>query len=282
MGEREKILSGLDDIKVLSSPVLATMHVVNNPSSTPEEIEKAVSLDPALTANVLRFANSAYFGTPHGVHSVRDAVVRLGVNMIMRMLYLSSAHEFCSHPVLGYGLPAGSLWGSMVTTAVTTEILGRQLEVKPPAYVFTAGLLHNIGKLILGSYLERDAAPICKLADEKQISFEKAEEELLGISHAEVGAELLKRWAIPDGIVNAVRWHLQPEECPEEFQTATDFVHVANAVTLLAGYGLGVDGLSYTISRSSERRLGITSKTIETTLCSLQEEAESLESLMQS
>ena len=279
MDKREEILEALGEIEVLSTPVLSALQVLNNPDSTPDEIERVISVDPALTTTVLKFANSAYFGCSSKVHTVKEAAVRLGVGMISRMLYLSSSQSFSGRSLQGYGLSAGSLWDSMIAAAVATSLLEKHLGTKAPHYTFTAALLHNIGKLVMGNYLEVDADPICALTAQEELTFEQAEERILGINHAEVGAELLHRWSVPDEIVQVVRWHLDPEQCPGD-KMAVDFVHVASTIAKLAGHGLGIDGLCYDVSRACEKRLGITSTVIEKVLCELPDELAGIESML--
>ncbi len=271
MSKRDEILSALGDIEFLSSPAIGALDVMNNPDSSSDQISRALEIDPALTVNILRFANSAYFASPTKIHTVKEALVRLGVGTISRMLFLSAGSQISDYPVQGYGLPAGSLWESMISTAVASNLLAKTLKIRPPHYTFTAGLLHNIGKLVLGTYLEVDADPICKIVNEKNIPFDKAEQLVLGIDHAEVGATLLEQWSIPEELVHVVRWYLEPDLCPGD-KMAVDLVHAASAISLMCGTGLGVDGLCYDVCSSSEERLGISVKDVEFVMCELQDE----------
>jgi HD-like signal output (HDOD) protein len=275
MSKRDEILCALEDIELLSSPAVGAMDVMNNPNASPDDIGRALTVDPALTVNLLRFANSAYFGCNYKVLTVKDAVVRLGVNVVSRMLLLTSSMQFSNRPVAGYGLEAGSLWDSMISTAVATDLLAKSLKIRPPAYAFTAGLLQNIGKLVLGSSLEVDAGPISELVIEKGIPFDEAERMVLGIDHAEVGAILLEKWSIPEEIVNAVRWSLDPDQCPGD-KMVVDLVHAAGTLSMMAGAGLGVDGMGYAACQSTEERLGITDDVIEFVLGNLQDEVQKL------
>jgi HD-like signal output (HDOD) protein len=271
MSKRDEILDALGDIEFLSTPAVGALDVMNNPDASPDDIGRVLEIDPALTLNLLRFANSAYFGCSTQIHTVREAVVRLGVNVISRMLLLSSTNQFSEQPLKGYGLPAGSLWDSMISTAVATDILAKNLKIRPPHYTFTAGLLRNVGKLVMGTYLEVDSDPICRLVADENISFDEAERRILGIDHAEVGGALLQKWGIPEEIVQTVRWYLDPDQCPGD-KVAVDLVHAAGVISLMAGSGLGVDGLCYDVCKSSEERLGVTIHAVEMVLCNLPDE----------
>jgi len=270
MNRRNEILSGLKNIERLNSPATGALQLIKDPNVSHDKVARVLKLDPALTASVLRFANSAYFGCSREIHTVKEAIVRLGMNTITRMLFLSSAKQFSVRPVQGYDLAPGVLWNSMISTAVGTDILADDLRIEAPPCTFTAGLLHNIGKLVLGTYLEVDAEPILDTARKQNIPFDEAERQVLGTDHAEVGAELLRQWHLPDSIVNAVRWYHDPDSCPGD-RTAVDLIHVADIITMMAGSGLGIDGLQYDVCKGSEQRLEITIQIVERTLCRLQD-----------
>ena len=134
-----------------------------------------------------------------------------------------------------------------------------------PTYTFTAALLHDIGKIVLGTFLSIDSGPIMKLAFEDGLSFENAEREVLGIDHAEVGAELLNLWDIPDEIVQVVQYHHHPEQCEDNM--AVHLVHVADLLSIECGFGIGIDGLNYRPSECSVKLLKINNRIMEQTMC---------------
>ena len=275
MSFRKEILEAVKEIEFLSSPAMGALAALNNPDASPEEVSRTLELDPALTTEILRFANSAYFGCSRQIETVREAVIRLGFATVTRMVFMSSTRKIAEKPVRGYDLGPGELWKSMVSTAVGTELLAGELNKRPPPYAFTAGLLHNIGKIVLGTHLEVDATVTCELAERENIPFNEAERRILGLDYAEVGAVLLEQWNLPDNLVNAVRWHLDPDQCPGD-QTAVDLVHVSNALVMLSGCGLGADGLSYAVSEASMERLGLSLEMIELAVSHLDDEVQKL------
>lgn len=279
MDKRTEILSALDSIENLTSPAVEALNVLNNENVNQAKLIKTLQLDPALTTNLLRFSNSAFFGFSRSIHSVNEAVVRLGIRAIRRMIYLSMASDVAQRSVVGYELPPHALWKHMVYSAVCTEILAKKTGRTPCDTAFTAALLHDIGKLVLGHYLAVDAKPILELAHKEHIPFNHAETIILGIDHAEVGAELLRRWKLPQNIIDAVRWHHDPEKV-EGDKTTVDAVHISDAISFMAGTGLGIDGLSYTICHEAEKRTGITLRIVEQILCDLQDEVSKLEQLI--
>lgn len=277
MSRRDEILDALGHVELLTSPAMGAMQIINDVSASNEEIARALELDPALTANVLRFANSAYFGRTMKVETVKDALTRLGINVVARMLYMSIASQVSAKPVVGYDLDAGQLWPHLLASAVGTELLGARLKKRVPNYAFTAGLLHDIGEMVLGTFLEVDAEPICKLAYEENISFDQAEIEILGINHAEVGALLAEQWNLPTSISNVIRWHHEPDKF-EGDQLVVDLVHTADIISMMQGTGLGIDGMHYTFSENTQERLGLKRSTIDYVICNLLDEVQKLES----
>ena len=160
-------------------------------------------------------------------------------------------------PVNGCDLSSGDLWDHLVGTAIGSVKLAQTLKLKIPSYTFTAALTHDVGKVVLGTFVEVNAESIRELAYQEKMSFERAERKVLGIDHAEVGALLLEHWDLPEDLVDVVRWHHQPEDYRGKDPRAANVVHVANVLCLMAGVGAGLDALSYKPSRHAMEHLGL-------------------------
>jgi hypothetical protein len=121
-----------------------------------DQLARVIECDPGLTANVLQLANSAYFGWQGGIGSVRDAISRLGTRRIFQMVLCMSVAPLVRRPIRGYDLSADQLWEHSVAVAICAEKLaaGRRPSCQPHA--FTAGLLHDLGKVLLGTFVEVD------------------------------------------------------------------------------------------------------------------------------
>ena len=266
MSHREQILSKVQSIGTIPAAATEVVRLVRDPDVTVVALTRAIELDPWLTSNVLRLANSAFFGTPRSAATVKEAIVRLGMNRVFQLVVASVVAPMEQQPVKGYDLPAGALWEHSVAVAVGTAELASALSMKAPDHAFTAGLLHDIGKVVLGTFLDVDAEPIMALAYEQAVSFEQAERQVLGIDHAEVGAVLLESWKLPPSIVSAVRCHHRPEDLSGA-DRVVDLVHVADALALMTGLGAGSDGLNYRVSDSLPARLPVTTNIAESVTC---------------
>jgi putative nucleotidyltransferase with HDIG domain len=197
-------------------------------------------------------ANSAYFGYPRAVSTIRDAIFLLGRNEIFQLVVASVVGKMTQQSVRGYGLSPNELWDHLMGVAIVARRLGEAIHPKIPSYTFTAGLLHDIGKVVLGTFGEVDPAPVLELAEREEIGLAVAEQRILGIDHAEVGALLLEGWNLPAYLSEVVRWHHEPGKDPGQAVVA-GLVHVADALCIVAGIGISVQGH---IRRLAEEVLG--------------------------
>jgi putative nucleotidyltransferase with HDIG domain len=231
------------------------LSLLNNPDISISQIEEILRYDPGLTANVLRLTNSAYFGFSSKIGSVRQAIVLLGAKRLIQLVLTSCVHAVMQKSVEGYDLPTGELWRHSITVSVAAEALVKELKIPAADFVFTAALLHDVGKLALSDFVEGDLQKIESTASQG-IPFEVAEQFVLGINHAEVGALILENWSFPPEIVRSVQWHHAPDAA-EETNSLIDIVHVANVLSLMIGSGLGREGLRYQPSLAATGRLGL-------------------------
>jgi putative nucleotidyltransferase with HDIG domain len=166
-----------------------------------EELARRISLDDALTAKLLRVANSAFFGFPREVASVHDAIVILGLGGVQSLVL--SAGLMQTFKGAGGTLDRVEHWKRSFRVAVYAQSVARCLQT-PPAVAFTAGLLHDIGQLALDTCLPSQYAEACARAEELGGQM-AAEQATLGFDHAALGAELARRWNFPAAIEQAIR-----------------------------------------------------------------------------
>lgn len=244
-------------------PGVATKLLVmlDDPDVSASQIEEIVRLDPGITANILKLTNSAYFGFASKISSIEQAVILLGAKRITQLVIATCVNTVMDKTVSGYDLPDGELWRHSIAVSVTAESLAKKLKIAAASEVFTAALLHDVGKLVLGGFVKKD---ITKIEDEasRGIPFHEAEQKVLGIDHAEVGAQILQNWSFPSAIVKAVRRHHSPDS-REDSDTLTDIVHVADMLCLMIGIGVGREGLHYKASPLATKRLGVAQDTLE-------------------
>lgn len=254
MSRRDEILSKILDIESMPAAAADATRLLSDPKSDMADIVQVIEYDPGLTSNLLRMANSAYYGVSDPIGSIRDAVVRLGTYQIYQMIVSWGFSSMARQSVPGYGLTPGKLWEHSIGVAVGAEQISTDLSTKSTDHVFTAGLLHDIGKIVLGTFVETDIDSILEAVNQEKTSFEAAERQVLEIDHAEVGAVLLEHWDFPTNIVETCRWHHQPDSLTDE-SPVLDLVHVADTMCLMGGIGVGIDEAGYQTSSKVISRL---------------------------
>jgi putative nucleotidyltransferase with HDIG domain len=257
MTEKDRILATVKSVPSLPSVVMKLRKYLNDPEVSFDELAKVIQYDPGLTANVLQLANSAYFGWSGTISSIKGAISRLGTNRIFQMVLCMSVAPLVSKPIKGYDMDAGSLWEHSIAVAVCAEQLAKKLKMEEASDAFTAGLLHDMGKVVLGTFVEVDDQPIREIVESDSLAFNEAERMVLGVDHAEVAAVLLEDWQLPADVVASARWHHEPNHAGEDYQNMVDLVHVADILCLNVGWGAGSDGLQYRLNEKASTRLGI-------------------------
>jgi putative nucleotidyltransferase with HDIG domain len=259
--EAKKIVSAIKAFPGMPGTAVKLLALIDDPGMRVSQIERILRHDPGLTANVLRLANSAYFGIPSKVGSIRQAVILLGLKRLIQMVIAACVSAIMDKPVPGYDLSPGELWRHSIAVSVAAEGLVKELQIEAAEEIFTAALLHDVGKLVLGEFVQDDFKQI-QTAISQGISFEMAETIVLGINHADVGARILTSWSLPLEIVNAIQFHHAPQSTTQS-SMMLDIVHVANFMSMMIGIGIGRDGLQHQPSVEVIERLGLESHHLE-------------------
>lgn len=263
MSIRESVLEKVTSIPSMPTAANTVVGLLKDPDVDINTLMRAIEFDQGLTSNVLRLANSAYFAGPRTIGSLRDAIVRLGMNRIFQLVIMSAIVPVARREIRGYDIPPGKLLEHSIAVAIGAEEIAQQTKVQAPCFTFTAGLLHDLGKIVLGTFLEVDIQRVVNLAYSGEATFEDAEAEVLGIDHAETGALLLQAWNLPESIVEAVMYHHRPEDFRGKDPLVVDLVHLADSMALNNGLGRGFDGLNYKPNEQVLQRLKLQDKTSE-------------------
>lgn len=229
--------------------------LLQEPDTTVSEIEDILRYDPGLTANVLKLANSAYFGIPSKIGSLKQAVILLGLKRLMQLVVASCVSAIMDKSVPGYNLPAGEMWRHSIAVSLTAEALVKGKKRIDREDVFTPALLHDVGKLVLGAFVKEEIEAIESIAA-KGIPFVVAENMILGTDHAEIGARILAHWHLPEDIINAVRWHHDPDS-PDVPDVQVDVVYLANLLCQTPATSGQAAGQMVELSPAVIERLGI-------------------------
>ena len=212
-----------------SSPALYTQvrQVISDPAWAPDQVAAVIERDTAMTAKVLQLANSAFFGIGHTVARVRDAVVYLGVDTITSLALTAAAFDgLAPAGVDGFSIEEFQSH-AMLVGKIAASILPAGREQQE---AMTAGLLHDIGKLVVIADDPRRWVSLNRDARERGVPLHETEREQQGITHAGTGAYLLSLWGLPDGVVEAVAHHHDPGSFPGLALHPVAAVHIANVL----------------------------------------------------
>ena len=196
----EQVVRELSELRPLSPAARSIIEIAEDERFSAHELAAGIASDPVLTAKMLRLANSAYYGFPRRITTVRDAVVLLGFRTVR-----STTLATCLIDAMpgSNSLDYERFWRFSVSTGMVAELLARSSGL-PPEEAFTAGVLHNIGRLALDQQVPRGFEQSVQHALLQRIGLHEAERDVLGYDDAELGAALCERWSFPPSLIEAV------------------------------------------------------------------------------
>jgi len=198
------------------------------------EIVEIVRYDQALTAALLRSANSSWSASRTEITSVKDAVVRLGAGPVLSLALGVNVRARLDGALPEYGLREGELWRHSVAASLAAELLAKYATRRPPAETPTAALLHDIGKLVMSRFVDPVDLHAIEAARELGITRIAAEIEVLGVDHAELGGLIAQSWELPESLVVGITNHHAPERVDAPIAYG---VHLADVIAKAAGAG---------------------------------------------
>ncbi len=262
MSYREEIIEQVNLLPPIPHVAMKLSVLLNDPEVDVNDLVDTVKYDPGLTARLIVMSNSAYLGGAGSITSLKEALVRLGTKQVYMFVVSTSVQPMMNNSLDGYGLTDGEMWRKSIVTAAAAEALEAKLGGSQRETIFTAAILHDIGKLVMDSFVLRESGPLSQGAHCGKSPFEHQETELLGINHNEAGARLLRQWGLPEEFVSVALWHHDPD-IAERDRHLVDVVHLADSVCMSLGLGLGNDGLCYKLSSEAFARLGATEKMLQ-------------------
>lgn len=243
----DELVNRVDDIPVFPQTVTRIIQLTEDPKSDARDLEREIMKDQGLTAKILRLANSSYYGLSRNIKSVAEATVLLGFQAIKSMVLATTVGKVLVQELPGYALGREELWRQSQISAITSRVIARKIRFSKPDQVYTAGLLRDIGKVILDVYMKEQYNLIVNLVDEEHMTFIEAEEQILGYNHGQVGAKIAEKWHLPEDLVEAIALHHEPDSATIN-PKMTAMTHIADGLVMMMGFHLGIDGLSYQFS----------------------------------
>ncbi|MBN2290597.1 MAG: HDOD domain-containing protein [Candidatus Glassbacteria bacterium] len=251
-----KITQTIINLPTLPTVVAKMIEIIDDPKSSARSLGRLVKTDQVLTTRILRLANSAFYGFPNPISTINLAVVVLGFETIKNLgLSVSIIDRFARAEKDDELLDYTRFWEHSVGVGVASQMIARMHGFRAiEGESFVAGLIHDIGKVILSQYQTHYYSECLRMVEEENILLLEAEERIFEVNHAEVGWWLAKRWNLPDALSESIRLHHVPLTAKVRPELSA-IVHFADILTRAARIGNGGDPLVPPFYRGVLRRL---------------------------
>ena len=264
----ENLVDGIVTLPTIPTVLAALNDKITDEDSSAGDIADIIAQDPPTATKVLRLANSAYYGLRNKVSTINHAVTMLGFNIIRNLVLTATVFDLSDKEDIAGLFNVEKFWRHSLGVGVTSKIVAA--EAFPKAInlsdeFFICGLLHDLGKIILGEYARDKFEQALRVSKEKSIPLYEAEQQEFGCTHAEVGGVLAKRWNLSGGIIIAIGQHHAPTQAPEEHVKYAAVTHLADILTRAKEIGAG-GGRDPELQREAWDALGLINRKIPTML----------------
>ena len=225
---REIITNEIRNLPTFPEQILELQRMCDDPEATIPAISKRIISDPSLTADVLKLSNSAGFLTGKRVSTVQEALIRIGLKELKNILTVSAARRILSSRYRRYE----QVWNHCNRTAAYAAIIAREYKMDNIfEQVFIAGLLHDIGTIVLLSIDDELNKRIARIMETHIIATSSVLEEIaIGVSHAKIGEEIAIKWNFPEYLTAAISYHHTPCQAPEQYRDITTVVYLSDLI----------------------------------------------------
>jgi putative nucleotidyltransferase with HDIG domain len=239
----KKLRDYIKTMPSLPTSVTKVLEICNNPQTSPADLNHVISLDPVLVGRVLKLINSAYYGLGQPVTSLARAIIMLGINTVKNLALSTAVMEHLSSKNKSRGLDMEGFWRHSLCVGVSAKLLARKRKIdsKLAEEYFTAGLLHDIGKIPLNAVLSKNYMLTVSAADRERVSLFRAEENTLGLNHCTAGAMISAAWKLDGPVGDAIVHHHDYKEYSGAHKDILYSVAVANWFSSLSGIGFSGD-----------------------------------------
>lgn len=231
-----QITEKLTQIPTLPTVVTKITQLMQNPRTSASEVGQAITTDQSLTTKTLKLVNSAFYGFPGRINTVTHAIVILGFSTVKNIVLTASIFEAIGGKKAGRSasFDVEAFWKHSVSTGAIAKILADTMLPASREEAFIAGLLHDLGKVILNHYALEDYAAVLEYRDREKVLLKDAERKVLRFTHADVGVWLAEKWNLPKELRTVMQYHHAPN-LATPFDKLTCIVHLADILSRALG-----------------------------------------------
>jgi putative nucleotidyltransferase with HDIG domain len=214
----------------LSTTAAKVLETCNNPESSPNDLNRVISLDPLLTGQVLRLINSAYYSLRHPVSSLTRAIIMLGINTVKNLVLSCAILEQIRHKQSFRALSAEKFWAHSLGVGVIAKCLAvvKGVSLAEQEEFFICGLLHDLGKIPLNQKFPDEYLKALEMAERSCWPLGHAESVVFGIDHATIGGWIARKWRLSPAVIESLDCHHRPEESPLDCRQLVFMVALAD------------------------------------------------------
>jgi putative nucleotidyltransferase with HDIG domain len=253
--------------------ILKAQQMMADPDLDVKGVASLIETDQAIAIKVLKLANSAHYGLSGKVSSIHHAFVVLGYKTLAQILSIASFSTFMGKSLPGYGFESEDFMRHSLAVALSSKVIAEKIDLNLADEAHTAGLIHDIGKIILDKYIMDKKETFETFLENEQRTFLSAEKQIIGLDHAEIAYEICKKWNIPNTIAQAIKYHHYPSS--SQGNDLAYILHLADYIAAKSGGGYDSDDLLYQLEEGTMNFLKIRYKDVSTIM------AEVIESLAQ-
>ncbi len=262
---KEKITAQVNSLPTFPEHIIELQSLCSRKDVTIESISSKIEIDPSLTADVLKLANSALFNPGKKIHSIKEAIMRIGFKNLKSILTVSASRKIMNERYKKFE----QIWDHCNKVAFYGRYIARDNKLEGIAdNIFISGLLHDIGKIVLLSTDMEIVQMIAQLINNRELRTTTIIEEIsIGISHTAIGAMIAERWNFPDYLIEAINYHHSPYLCKKEHEDTISVIYLANMITgietQLYNYYFVESDILHRFGLNSEEKLGEYMKKLE-------------------
>ena len=228
-----QIVERASNLPTLPNIVKRIAEMVDSPETTGRQLGAEISRDQVISAKVLKLVNSGFYGFTQSISSIPHAVTMIGFNAVKSLVLSSSVIDSMDEAFPG-------LWDHSLACARTCMLIAEQLGMPDTEELSTIGLLHDLGKVVIYQTMEGQFRRVRLRVEKKEMLVYQAEEEVLGVNHAEIGGWLLQRWALPASLTAPIADHHDFHPW-RRYAERTGLLHLADVLCRAEGFGNGGD-----------------------------------------
>ncbi len=254
------LVASASEFAILPTVYFKVDEAINDPCKSNHHLSQIINEDAVLAAKLLRIANSALFNFPSRIDTISRAITVIGTQQLRDMVLSCSVIKTFNH------LPADlvdmdSFWRHSMATAVAARLLATYCKELNVERYFVAGLLHDIGQLVLFSEIPDLICEVIQKARSMQLLLQDVELDMVGFTHADVGALLMKSWQLPECLEETVGYHHMPDSAKVSIKEVA-IVHVADLMTTALQLGRSGEFYAPELNNEAWQSLGLSANVI--------------------